>query len=105
MRYTFKNIVELLEKQVEFIYKEDKIQYKTTIDILMDIIGKIKEIGDNPDKDLLKELSRTYLDLYPPHGGLSDFFLWDDDFKIREAINEEYSKVAATLWDFFKKYL
>ena len=79
-----------------------KETFLEAIDHLLSIIDKynIKNIGPQMDElHILKEYVNTnkemslrdklslYQALFPPHGGLSDIYYWDNDFEKRNQIN------------------
>ena len=35
-----------------------------------------------------REKLDVYKSLFPPHGGLSDIYYWDDDFETRKEVND-----------------
>ncbi|EUJ42263.1 hypothetical protein PRIP_16897 [Listeria riparia FSL S10-1204] len=47
---------------------------------------------------------RLHRSLYPPREGLSDFFIWDDDFQKRRELNAPLEKILEDIWAILKKY-
>lgn len=43
------------------------------------------------------EVKESYHSMYPPHGGLTDFFLWRDDFEERVKANQPLDNVKNEL--------
>ncbi|MGS4844323.1 ABC transporter [Streptococcus sp. W151] len=79
-----------------------------TIDNLLSIIDKynIKNIGTQVNQlQILKEEVNTnqemslrdkltmYKALFPPHGGLSDIYYWDNDLDLRKQTNETIAEL------------
>ena len=79
-----------------------------TIDNLLSIIDKynIKNIGSQVNQlQILKEDVNTnqemslrdkltmYQSLFPPHGGLSDIYYWDNDLDLRKQTNETIAEL------------
>lgn len=73
------------------------------IDHLLEIINQYQIEDVNPQIKTLMNLKRfldangilderekldVYKSLFPPHGGLSDIYYWDDDFEARKEVND-----------------
>lgn len=74
-----------------------------TIDHLLEIINQYQIEDVNPQIKTLMNLKGfldangilderekldVYKSLFPPHGGLSDIYYWDDDFETRKEVND-----------------
>lgn len=58
---------------------------------------------DTDDYELeIIDIQREYKKLYPARGGLSEFYIWRDDFEERLAVNEPLSKITKRLWELLK---
>ena len=83
-----------------------------TIDNLLSIIDKynIKNIGSQVNQlQILKEDVNTnqemslrdkltmYQALFPPHGGLSDIYYWNNDVEIRKQTNETITELKVVI--------
>ncbi|MEI3614715.1 hypothetical protein [Pseudogracilibacillus sp. SO30301A] len=42
--------------------------------------------------------------LFPPRGGLSEFFIWSNDFDERLRINKPLEEVRRKLWAIIKEF-
>jgi hypothetical protein len=51
------------------------------------------------DKKVLEEIKEIYKGLYPPHGGLTDFFIWRDDIEERRKENHCLDRISDELWN------
>ena len=73
------------------------------IDHLLEIINQYQIEDVNPQIKTLMNLKRfldangilderekldVYKSLFPPHGGLSDIYYWDDDFEATKEVND-----------------
>jgi len=47
---------------------------------------------------LLEDLRRMNNTLYPPRGGLSDFFIWPNDFSERVRLNGTLNNIEENIW-------
>ncbi|OJD70048.1 hypothetical protein BAU27_27525 [Bacillus sp. NH11B] len=52
--------------------------------------------------DVINEIKLTYSNLYPPRGGLSDFFIWKADFNERVRANEPLGRIGDELGEMLK---
>ncbi|MGE7875695.1 hypothetical protein [Bacillus paramycoides] len=52
--------------------------------------------------DVINEIKLIYSNLYPPRGGLSDFFIWKADFNERVKANEPLGRIGDELWEMLK---
>ena len=51
---------------------------------LMNLKGFLDANGILDEREKLD----VYKSLFPPHGGLSDIYYWDDDFETRKEVND-----------------
>ncbi|EMG28417.1 hypothetical protein X560_2446 [Listeria fleischmannii 1991] len=51
---------------------------------------------ESPDIKRIKDLN---LSLYPPHDGISEFFVWDDNFEKRLDLNEPIDNAKKITWE------
>ncbi|WP_025150786.1 hypothetical protein [Bacillus sp. H1a] len=52
--------------------------------------------------DVINEIKLIYNNLYPPRGGLSDFFIWKADFNECVKANEPLGRIGDELWEMLK---
>ena len=89
---------------LEALLKRIEIKGKGEIDYQINAVKKgIHLINDflvNNSKDTTIdfELKRLIRNLYPPRGGLSDFYIWKDDEDERIKVNTELSDIGNELW-------
>ena len=77
--------------------------YTNQIKALYDIVKCIDtEVGNEEKKGYI--LSK-YKVLYPVHGGISDFYIQNDDFATRIRLNEPLDILKKDLWIIFKQYI
>lgn len=91
---------ELIKQLIDILEKESKgcdlIYAKNSI---MDLIDYIKEIlqsnlGEPVDMGLIRN---SFKSMFPPHGGLSDFYIWRDDFEERVRENQKLNSILERL--------
>jgi len=90
----FSNLLKILEREgkgeVDFAIKE----VKYIVEILNDcILNNYCE-----DNKTIKEVKEIHSSLYPPKGGLSEFFVWRNDFDERIKINDYLDNIKEELW-------
>ncbi|WP_088840903.1 hypothetical protein [Listeria sp. ILCC797] len=88
----------VLKKQFLVIYCAVKQYGDSTnnpqLAILEELLAELDK--DNPDVKLLEELNHS---LYPPYAGLSEFFIWDDDFDKRIELNNPVDNAKRITWE------
>jgi hypothetical protein len=65
------------------------------------------EDSNNEEQDLSslnKDLERLYIIINQPHVGLSDYFIWKDDYEERIKENEDLDTIKDRLRNLFTKY-
>lgn len=95
-----KEIKELFTKLLDFInqYGEGKLNsQKRIIERIVFLLS-----CENVDESVILEVKREYLNLYPARGGLSDFYVWVDDYQQRQLVNEPLDNIRKRLWEIFK---
>jgi hypothetical protein len=90
----FKELIAILNKYGDSTVSNQKRIVENTICIIVS-----NTIQD--DKKII-EIERNYKMLYPARGGLSEFYIWDNDFEKRKKLNEPLDKVRKELWRIFK---
>lgn len=64
---------------------------------ILEFIDKVNS-GEVTD-EVFEELRRMNNSLYPPHGGLGEFYIWADDFDERMKLNESLDKARDFTWN------
>lgn len=85
------------------IQKYGEKYYLSQIKALYDIVQCID--ADMDEKEKTKYILDRYRVLYPPHGGLSEFYIQDDDFATRLKLNEPLDALKEDLWKIIKSYI
>lgn len=90
----FSDLLKILESEgkgeVDFVIKE----VKYLVGILNDcVLNKFSE-----NDRIIEETKQIHKSLYPPKGGLSEFFIWRNDFDERIKINDSLDNVKNELW-------
>lgn len=85
------------------IQKYGEKYYLSQIKTLYDIVQCID--ADIDVKEKTKYILDRYRVLYPPHGGLNEFYIQDDDFTTRLKLNEPLDALKEDLWGIIKAYI
>lgn len=95
LKQLFKELLLIVDK-----YGDSSINNQKKI--IMRIIDKIAVIDISNSEKQFIEIQREYKNLYPARGGLSEFYIWNDDFNERQKLNEPLSKIRERLWEILK---
>ncbi len=90
----------LLEKLLKIIEQEGKGEIDFQINEVKRGIYLLDSLLQNSDENnsLGLDLKRVIRNLYPPRGGLSDFYIWNDDEDTRIKVNMPLSNIEDELW-------
>lgn len=66
----------------------------------------IRILESTEDDETKKQIViQNYKSLYPGKGGLSEFYIWDNDFAKRMELNGPLDKIHNQLWEIVKEYI
>jgi hypothetical protein len=83
-------------RKVDIDYQISEVRY------VIKILNECQNNNYINADDVLNEMKSIYSNLYPPRGGLSDFFIWKSDFNERVKVNEPLGKIGDELWKMLK---
>jgi len=90
----FSNLLKVLEDEgkgeVDFAIKEVKY--------LVGILNDCKLSNFSESVRIIEEVKEINKSLYPPRGGLSEFFVWRKDFDERVKINNFLDNIKSKIW-------
>ncbi|MFJ7934399.1 hypothetical protein [Sporosarcina sp. NPDC096371] len=70
------------------------------INQIKSILDVLKIMPSDESEDIIIEKVRKMNDfLYPPRGGLAEFYIWSDDFDERIKLNEPLDIAKQTTWN------
>ena len=99
--YELQKIKALFIRLEKIIQTNDYKKYKLQIQIIEDIVECINSDITTDEKTVY--VTKNYKKLYPKEGGLSDFYIHDDNYKKRLEKNKELSKITDDIWKIIKK--
>ena len=102
LRFLFQELKRILEKENdnETLY----IINQTKLSLLL-IDECLNSNYENKDlKQLLSKLEEIYTKINQPRVGLSDYFIWRDNYEERVKVNNDLDTIKRNLTLIFKKY-
>jgi hypothetical protein len=97
---------ELYIKLLQILVKEGNDEVVYAIRVLRrgisDLENGLLNSQDINLDNLFDNLFRDYKSMYPPRGGLTDFFIWRDNFEERVAANKPLDSIKDDIEHFFK---
>lgn len=90
LKQLFKELLTILEENGDSSYNSQ-----------MKILKRILKIidGDGDDLDKFTQVACEYKRLFFPKSGLSEFYVWKDDFAERKKINDTLKTIKIRLWE------
>ena len=93
MKEDIEKLITLFRKLYKIVVDKDK-NFKYTVEKrIIDIIDLLNIYKNDETLELKKIIVGTYRGLYPPRGGLTEFFFWDNNYETRMEINKELEGV------------
>ena len=77
-------VINAIDHVLEIINQYQIEDVNPQIKTLMNLKGFLDANGILDEREKLD----VYKSLFPPHGGLSDIYYWDDDFETRKEVND-----------------
>lgn len=96
----------LFEKMYDIIKKEN--QYSTkyaeqTICIMRNNI-RIALSQQNETEDIFNMLKSSYRSMFPPKSGLSEFYIWRNDYITRCKLNSDYEGIKSQIQQILNRH-
>lgn len=66
---------------------------------IIHLLNQLKDNNYTASDAVMNEIKSIHKRIYPPRGGLSDFFIWKSDFDERVKANEPFEKISKELWE------
>ena len=60
--------------------------------------------SDENDDEKMQYLIESYNRLFVSRGGLSDFVIYDENYEVRNQLNERYNDEVKKVWAIMKEY-
>lgn len=88
----FKEMLSILETEGDAEVDYAKKELRKNILRIEDVLNNNTAL----DK-IFDEIKESYQSMYPPHGGLTEFFVWRDDFEERLQANQALDNIKNEL--------
>ncbi|WP_432665088.1 hypothetical protein R9X47_02335 [Wukongibacter baidiensis] len=98
-------LFDTLNNLYKFLRNEDTSDIEQVMKEMQYAIKVLNEAltsEENNIDNILVEIKEICRSFFPPHGGLTDFFIWRDDFRERKRVNEIYEKYKNKMWSLLK---
>lgn len=71
------------------------------------MVGNAVDILESDESDDIKKkyIIEIYKLLYTGRGGLTEYYIWDNDYEIRMKLNEPLERIRNDLWSIMKEYV
>ena len=90
----YSNLYKILEK-----YGQGEIDSQTrVVKQILEFLASLSSSNGNEEKHI-NEVRKMHESLFPPRGGLSDFFIWSNDYDERIQLNEPLENVKKEIRD------
>lgn len=86
----------------KLVQKYGNGQYNGVLNILMGQVNCIESVENDDEK--MKYLIESYNRLFVSRGGLSDFVIYDENYEVRNQLNERYNDEVKKVWAIMKEY-
>lgn len=98
-------LLEVLDTLYKLLKSEDTSEITYIMKEMQHVITMLDNAISSKDNNLdniLIEVRERCRSFFPPHGGLSDYFIWRDGFAERKRVNEIYEKYKNKMWSLIK---
>ena len=102
MKIDFESVRALYCELLEFLTRHETDAIRGCIPLICETIDMLA--SQDSEEDKTQSVLRSYAALFRTRGGLSEFYLWDDDFQKRLALNEPFEKIRDKLWRTMKPF-
>lgn len=92
LKKEYTNLLNILGKYGDVTVRPQINQIKDILDLLESFSS------NNIDNTAIEELRKMNDVLYPPRGGLSEFYIWSDNFDERMKLNEPLDRAKKITW-------
>lgn len=102
MRITLQKVKSLFQQLLSILEKEGGIEINYARNELAKDIQVIEVFLSNgmdaaEASEVLSQIKKSYKSMYPPRGGLSEFFVWREDYADRLKANSQLDNIQREL--------
>lgn len=90
------NLIKLFKEMYHIIASNPKSDINYGMRTIKNMVQYLEmELANNTIEyeELVSEIARQYKSMFPPRGGLSEFYIWDNSYEVRYRANQEYEQI------------
>jgi len=95
----FQQLLFILEREGDFEVNYAKNELAKNIRVLEDVFNNKVDVAEA--QEVLDQIKKSFKSMYPPRGGLSEFFVWREDYEERLNANKHLDKIQSELREIF----
>ncbi|WP_430535974.1 hypothetical protein [Listeria rocourtiae] len=103
MNEELNTLEQLFSELLSIVKQSGGSEYTPQIRTIESILSCLRD-NEFSDISKIEYVVSAHRELYPPRGGLSEFFIWDNDFQTRKQLNEPLDTVRDNIWGILKQY-
>ena len=93
----FQQLLLILENEGDYEVNYAKNELAQNIRVLEGVLSNNVDAAEA--QEVLGQIKTSYKSMYPPRGGLSDFFVWREDYEERLKANKQLDDIQSELRD------
>jgi len=82
-------------------YHDNSISYSRRI--VRNVVVMLE--SDKIESVKMEYVIEAYKSLYPVRGGLTEYYIWDNDYAKRKQLNEPLDRITDEIWKIMKPYV
>lgn len=91
----FQQLLFILEKEGDFEVNYAKSELAENIRVLEGVLSSNMNAAEA--QEVLVQIKTSFKSMYPPRGGLSEFFIWREDYQERLDANKHLDQIQSEL--------
>lgn len=96
----FEKLLFILETEGDNEVNYAKSELSKNIRLLEEVLSNNSDLADA--QEVLDNIKMSFKSMYPPRGGLSDFFVWREDYEERFKANKDLDNIQSELREIFE---
>ncbi|ASN06075.1 hypothetical protein [Virgibacillus necropolis] len=89
----------VLPEQLVILYCKSRFYQISEICNMINLLNECINDNYNNSENVINEINRLHKKLYSPRGGLTDFFIWKDNYDKRIKANKPLNRIDDELWE------
>jgi len=92
-------LLELLNELKKILRDEKAVDISNIYKQIVYLESIIIDANGTFSSELKLESKNILHSFFPPHGGLTDYFIWKNSFEDRKVANKKYNQIKSDLWN------